>query len=828
MNENYAKQFEPIDGKWKIYDRLGAGSFGTVFKIERIDSPGEFSALKIISIPPSEDALDAYWDEHPTSSDNDVSTYYHGLVDELKKECNLMSKLKGHSNIVSIEDYDEIPKKNSIGWDILVRMELLTPITRRFREKFPDETDVIKLGIDICKALEICKQNKIIHRDIKPSNIFYSPYGDYKLGDFGVARTFSKSSSTASKRGTPNFMAPEMYKGLKYGADIDIYSLGIVLYKYLNNGNEPFRNENTYTDEEYAFEQRMKGARMPRPANGSKELASVVLKACSYNPKDRFTSPAQMRTALELVLQGKKNVLSLLPEDEPELDDEEASKKGQTIGIFGTRQVKKEDGESKEIQVDDSDSDDDKPNKHKPLFAIVASLVVIIIAAIAGFAITKYKPSVGVNQTTDGISVSDEVDEIESTTEEITTEESTFEETTTEEETTDESTTEETLPVQKKWSAWSDELPDYVNKKDYKVEERTLYKSKKLEKKSSTNKNAYKVSDGWERYDTVEGKGDYGAWSNWSTEKVNETDTIDVESEVRYRYKTKETTTGSSSTMSDWELYNTTYSWSDYGGWSDWSTSYFAGSDSRKVESKKQYRYRDKKTGYTDWVETGWVDSTRSTGDLCQFVSQRTVYPFYYFYCYTCGRNARFPYWNITCEVCKKTKITLESGTVEWFTNPWSSSIAWGKGTGKYYQNINGGIWWNWADGSPKTQYKYKTRETKPYWTEWSSYSDTAYSTSSTREVQTRTVYRYCDRTKIPTYYFYRWSDWSGWSTTPVSENENRKVDKQMFYRSRERVYVKTYYFKKWSNWSDWSTTPVSASEEVKVETKKEYRFKSK
>ena len=201
---------------------------------------------------------------------------------------------------------------------------------------------------------------------------------------------------------------------------------------------------------------------------------------------------------------------------------------------------------------------------------------------------------------------------------------------------------------------------------------------------------------------------------------------------------------------------------------------------------------------------------------------------FYYFYCYTCGRNARFPYHGITCEVCKKTKITLDSGTVEWFTNPWSSSIAWGKGTGKYYQYINGGIWWNWADGSPKTQYMYQTRTTKTEWTGWSKFSDTVYSNSSTREVKTQTVYRYCDRTKIATYHFYKWNDWSSWSTTQVSENSDRKVESKTFYRYRDRVYTTTYYFKKWSGWSDWSTTPVSASDEVKVETKKEYRFKSK
>ena len=78
------------------------------------------------------------------------------------------------------------------------------------------EKEVIKLGMDLSKALEYCRKLKIIHRDIKPENIFVSRFGDFKLGDFGIARELERTMSGFSKKGTYSYMAPEMYKGEKY------------------------------------------------------------------------------------------------------------------------------------------------------------------------------------------------------------------------------------------------------------------------------------------------------------------------------------------------------------------------------------------------------------------------------------------------------------------------------------------------------------------------------------------------------------------------------------------------------------------------------------
>lgn len=338
MDINYYKQFEPIDGKWYLTKELGSGAYGTVFEVERKDFSQMKSAMKIISVPTSQSEVKNFKEDNFDLDDKSVTSYFYGFVEEFIKEFQVMARLKGHSNIVSYEDHDVIPKKDEFGWDIFIRMELLTPMNEHFKVNPPKQSDVIKIGIDICKALEVCQKYNIVHRDIKPSNIFISESGDYKLGDFGVARTLEKTSSGLSKKGTCIYMAPEVFKGEKYNSNVDIYSLGIVMYRLLNNNLEPFRKDRTYSDSENAMMLRMNGELIPSPANAEGRLAEIVLKACSYDPKDRYESPIQMRTELESILYGQAESKYIYPngdelEYEPSTNGKDKVEEG-TVSLF--------------------------------------------------------------------------------------------------------------------------------------------------------------------------------------------------------------------------------------------------------------------------------------------------------------------------------------------------------------------------------------------------------------------------------------------------------------------------------------------------------------
>ena len=80
----------------------------------------------------------------------------------------------------------------------------------------------------------------VVHRDIKPENIFVSATGDFKLGDFGIARTIEKTTFGMSKKGTYPYMAPEIYQGKESDILVDMYSLGLVMYRMLNDNRLPF------------------------------------------------------------------------------------------------------------------------------------------------------------------------------------------------------------------------------------------------------------------------------------------------------------------------------------------------------------------------------------------------------------------------------------------------------------------------------------------------------------------------------------------------------------------------------------------------------------
>lgn len=298
--------FEPIWPNWVIDEKLGQGSYGTVWKAHREDPYSkivQYSAVKHISIPRDEND-----DEDIVFSDrNSANVYYTETLTQLIQEIDTMIQLRGTPNIVSYEEHSIVPKEDRAGFDLFLRMELLTPLTVYARQHNMDREQVIRLGVDIARALEVLQERQLIHRDIKPANVFVDDKGQFKLGDFGTARAMEREGNASTHTGTPNYMAPEVYTNSRnYNQTVDIYSLGIMLYRYLNHGYLPFCSEKTPSTET-ALVRRVSGQEaLPSPCSDDPVLAAVVLKACAYRSENRYQTAKELRQALEALQRGEE------------------------------------------------------------------------------------------------------------------------------------------------------------------------------------------------------------------------------------------------------------------------------------------------------------------------------------------------------------------------------------------------------------------------------------------------------------------------------------------------------------------------------------------
>lgn len=283
---------EPFWGEWYIDSLLGKGSYGTVFKIKK-DALGKsyYSALKCISLNEN---------QYIELGENKVNS----ILEEMMNEVEILYSLKGHTNIVSYEDFTTKEPENEKGIDIFIRMEYLTPLTNYLKSNHLTREEVIKLGIDLAEALILCEKNNIIHRDIKEANIFISNTGNYKLGDFGVSKKLiEENEGSLSFQGTPLYIAPEVYKCLSYDHRADIYSLGLVLFKLTNSGNFPFVSQQNQLPTNIANQKRLFGETLPLPSLSTQSLGKVILKSCAYDPNNRYHSAIQLKQDLERLLE---------------------------------------------------------------------------------------------------------------------------------------------------------------------------------------------------------------------------------------------------------------------------------------------------------------------------------------------------------------------------------------------------------------------------------------------------------------------------------------------------------------------------------------------
>ncbi len=106
------------------------------------------------------------------------------------------------------------------------------------KEKTIDKNFLKSLFLEVCSAIEYLHSKNIIHRDIKPENILLDKNYTVKVCDFGWSTDIDQIRNTFC--GTHEYMAPEIFQYGKYGKEVDVWGLGVLLYE-LHHGYSPFR-----------------------------------------------------------------------------------------------------------------------------------------------------------------------------------------------------------------------------------------------------------------------------------------------------------------------------------------------------------------------------------------------------------------------------------------------------------------------------------------------------------------------------------------------------------------------------------------------------------
>lgn len=384
MSVEVLKQIWP---EWSVGKRIGGGAYGTVYEASRNEYGVEnHAAIKIISVPQSEAEVDTLLSEGLDMQA--TKTHFQTIVNDYVNEIKLMVDLEGRSNIVNVKDYKVVEKKDEFGWFIFILMELLTPFAVHTCDHQMSETEVIKLGVDICTALETCAEEDIIHRDIKPGNILVHKSGTFKLGDFGIARKLENRTGGLSQRCTPRYMAPEVATSAHYDKRVDIYSLGIVLYELLNGRRIPFQPNkqiNSPTDIKNAILRRNSGEKLPVPCDASPAMADLILRACAHDPNMRFASATEMKQALMNVANGTYQI------GMSNLENTHAGRKASSVNdLDGTRKVRQAPAATNQKSAPVVNTFGSVPKKKSKMPVVIAAVLAVVLFAGAGiFAVPK-------------------------------------------------------------------------------------------------------------------------------------------------------------------------------------------------------------------------------------------------------------------------------------------------------------------------------------------------------------------------------------------------------------------------------------------------------
>jgi serine/threonine-protein kinase len=271
-----------IAGRYELGDRLGLGGMSTVRTAydRRLERK---VAIKLLA-------------EHLATDEQFVTRF--------KREALAAARLV-HPNIVQVFDFG-FDKES--GQHYIVMERILGPSGALvLRERGKMEVDEAVHWIEqACRGLDHAHRHGVVHRDVKPGNLLLSEDdGAVKLADFGIAKAGSDLAGitqVGSVLGTASYLAPEQAAGQQAGPQSDIYGMGVVAYQFLS-GRLPYEAA-SLTELVNLQQQQLPPALDELDPAIPSALAGAVERALELDPRDRFSSAAEMRKAMLDGLEG--------------------------------------------------------------------------------------------------------------------------------------------------------------------------------------------------------------------------------------------------------------------------------------------------------------------------------------------------------------------------------------------------------------------------------------------------------------------------------------------------------------------------------------------